>query len=99
MRSHWRVENRLHWVLNMAFQEDESRIHTGHAAHHMSLLRRLALQPAAPGGDATLGDGLPAQQARWNDGYLLKALSNQSAIALPHIGSWQEANHLHGILI
>ncbi len=43
VRSHWGVENRLHWVLDMAFREDESRIRTGHAAHNMSSLRRLAL--------------------------------------------------------
>ncbi len=94
MRSHWSVENRLHWVLNMAFREDESRIRTGHAAHNMSLLRRLALQPAAPGNHRR-----QEQQVGWNDGYLLKVLSNQSAIALPHIGSQQESNQLHGILI
>ncbi len=43
VRSHWGVENRLHWVLDMAFREDESRIRTGHAAHNISILRRLAL--------------------------------------------------------
>lgn len=43
MRSHWGVEIRLHWVLDMAFREDESHIRTGHAAHNISILRRLAL--------------------------------------------------------
>ncbi len=43
VRSYWGVENRLHRVLNLAFREDESRIRTGHAAHNMSILHRLAL--------------------------------------------------------
>ena len=43
VRSHWGVENRLHWILDMAFREDESRIRTGYAAHNMSNLRRLVL--------------------------------------------------------
>ena len=42
VRSHWGIENALHCVLDMAFQEDESRIRTGQAAHNMSILRRLA---------------------------------------------------------
>ncbi len=41
--SHWGIDNRLHWVLDMAFREDESRIRTGHAAHNLSILRRMAL--------------------------------------------------------
>ena len=55
VRSHWGIENSLHWVLDMAFREDESRIRTGHAAHNMSIRRK---------------------QVGWNDGYLLKVLSN-----------------------
>ena len=40
VRSHWGIENSLHWVLDMAFREDASRVRTGHAAHNLSLLRR-----------------------------------------------------------
>lgn len=43
VRKHWGVENELHWVLDIAFREDESRLRKGHGAHNMSLLRRLAL--------------------------------------------------------
>ena len=41
VRGHWGIENRCHWVLDVVFNEDQSRIRTGHAAKNMSLLRRL----------------------------------------------------------
>lgn len=43
IRSHWEVENPLHWCLDVVFAEDASRIRTEKAAHNVSLLRRLAL--------------------------------------------------------
>ena len=43
VRSHWAVENKLHWVLDVTFREDESRIRRGHGAEVMSTLRRLTL--------------------------------------------------------
>lgn len=42
-RYHWAVENSLHWVLDVTFREDESRVRRGHAAHNMAILRQLAL--------------------------------------------------------
>lgn len=43
IRSHWGVENQLHWCLDVLFKEDDSRLREGHAPRNMSLLRRLAL--------------------------------------------------------
>jgi predicted transposase YbfD/YdcC len=43
VRRPWGIENRVHWVLDMAFREDLCRVRCGHGAHHFSLLRRLAL--------------------------------------------------------
>lgn len=40
VRNHWGIENGLHWVMDVVFGEDESRIRTGHAAENMSFLRR-----------------------------------------------------------
>ena len=77
VRTHWGVENRLYWVLDRAFREDASHIHTGHAAHNLSILRNLALNLLRRETAAR------RKQAGWNDGYLLKVLSNWNAIALP----------------
>jgi predicted transposase YbfD/YdcC len=42
-RSHWTVENGLHWVLDVVFREDECRARTGHAARNFSTLRKFSL--------------------------------------------------------
>lgn len=42
-KGHWDIENNLHWMLDTAFQEDDSLIHTGHAPENFSLLRKMAL--------------------------------------------------------
>ncbi|MGH2416364.1 MAG: ISAs1 family transposase, partial [Microcystaceae cyanobacterium] len=43
IRAHWGIENRLHWVLDVTFSEDASRIRQGHGPENFSLLRRMAL--------------------------------------------------------
>ena len=43
VRGHWGIENGLHWVLDVSFDEDQSRMRTDHSAENMALLRRLAL--------------------------------------------------------
>lgn len=42
-RSHWGVENRLHWVLDVTFREDDCRVRKGHAPQNLSALRKFAL--------------------------------------------------------
>jgi predicted transposase YbfD/YdcC len=43
IRSHWSIENSLHWVLDVTFNDDASRIRQGYAAENMGLLRRLSV--------------------------------------------------------
>ena len=42
VRAHWQVENGCHWVLDMTFREDDSRIRRGHGAENFSTLRHFA---------------------------------------------------------
>ncbi len=42
-RSHWKIENQLHWILDIAFREDECRVRTDHAAENLAVLRHMAL--------------------------------------------------------
>jgi len=43
IRGHWGIENRLHWVLDMTFREDDSRVRVGHAPENLAIIRHLAL--------------------------------------------------------
>lgn len=43
IRGHWGIENGLHWILDVAFREDESRTRSGHAGSNLGMLRRVAV--------------------------------------------------------
>jgi hypothetical protein len=49
VRGHWGVENKLHWVLDVQMNEDQSRARAGYAAENLATLRRLALEPVETG--------------------------------------------------
>lgn len=74
-RSHWGVENGLHWVLDVAMSEDTSRIRKDHAPENMALLRRIAVTLLRQ--EKTLKRGVQGKQlkAAMNPGYLLRVLS------------------------
>ena len=44
VRSHWGVENKLHWCLDVTFREDESRIRRGNALHNLGVIRHVAMK-------------------------------------------------------
>jgi predicted transposase YbfD/YdcC len=75
-RSHWKIENQLHWVLDIAFREDESRVRTDHAAENLAVLRHMALNLLK--NEKTAKGGIHAKrlQAGWNNDYLLSILKS-----------------------
>lgn len=74
VRSHWHIENGFHWVLDIAFREDESRVRKDHAPRNLALLRRLALNLLKQ--ETSLKVGVKAKRLRagWDAPYLLKLL-------------------------
>jgi predicted transposase YbfD/YdcC len=74
VRSHWRVENSLHWILDVAFNEDNSRKREGHAAQNFSVLRRIALNLLKNEKSAKCGIKGKRLKAGWDNAYLAKLL-------------------------
>jgi predicted transposase YbfD/YdcC len=77
VRSHWGIENGLHWVLDVCFDEDQCRMRTDHSAENMALLRRLALCLLKKHGRAGSIRGKRLQSG-WNDDFLLEVLGCKS---------------------
>jgi predicted transposase YbfD/YdcC len=75
IRSHWHIENKLHWTLDMAFREDECRVRQGYAAENLAVLRRLCLNLLKQETSAKVGVKAKRLKAGWDMNYLLKVLS------------------------
>jgi predicted transposase YbfD/YdcC len=75
-RSHWKIENQLHWILDIAFREDESRVRKDHAAENLALLRHMALNLLKKEKTAKGGIHAKRLQAGWNNDYLLTILKS-----------------------
>jgi predicted transposase YbfD/YdcC len=78
IRDHWQIENGLHWVLDIAFQEDASRIRKDHAPQNMAVLRHIALNLLKLERSGNIGIAAKRKMAGWNNDYLLKVLCASS---------------------
>ena len=74
-KSHWGIENSLHWVLYVTFDEDHSRVTTAHADQNLAVIRRLALNLLKHERSAKVGIKAKRKKAGWNFDYLMIVLS------------------------
>jgi len=74
IREHWQIENGLHWVLDIAFREDDSRIRKNHAPQNMAILRHLALNLLKQETSVKVGIAAKRKMAGWDNDYLLKVV-------------------------
>lgn len=75
VRNHWGIENSLHWVLDVSFREDESRIRKDNAPENFAVLRHMALNLLKK--ERSLKKSIKSKQltAGWDNNYLTKVLN------------------------
>ena len=71
IRSHWSIENKLHWILDVAFSEDASRKRTGNAAQNFAVLNKIALNLLKNDKSVNIGVKSKRLIAAWSNEYLL----------------------------
>lgn len=76
IRSHWSVENNLHWVLDMSFREDESRIRKGNGQANWVTLRHIALNLLKLDKSIKASIKVKRKRAGWDNTYLLNLISS-----------------------
>ncbi len=79
IRSHWGIESRLHWVLDVAFHEDASRVRVGHAPENFAIIRHVALNLLRQDPSRRTGLANKRFRAALNDAYLRSILDGLSA--------------------
>jgi len=82
VRSHWGIENQLHWCLDIAFDEDRCRIRKEHGAENFAILRHIALNLLKQ--EKTCKRSIKGKRllSGWDDTYLFKVLSGFSSLHL-----------------
>lgn len=77
IRSHWAIENSLHWVLDVTFGDDQSRLRTGHGAKNMAVVRHFAINLVRSTKDKR-SIRLRRKRATWDPNYLAVLLGHLS---------------------
>lgn len=75
-RAHWRIENNLHWTLDVHLREDEARLRKDHAPANLALLLRAARNLLQRCDNSTIPIGHRIKKCAWNDDYLIKAIAH-----------------------
>lgn len=80
VRSHWGVENNVHWILDVAFKEDDCPVHSDHAPENLSQLRKMSLNLLSQEKTAKIGVANKRLKAAWDNQYLAKVLGDASPL-------------------
>jgi len=75
IRTHWSIENSLHWCLDISFREDHCRVRKDHAPENMAVLRHMAINLIKREQSLKAGIQSKRLKAAWDHNYLLKILS------------------------
>ena len=75
IRQHWAIENALHWVLDVTFREDDSRVRDQRAARNLAVLRRMAINLVGRDGSTKASVRARRKRAAWDNDYMLQLLA------------------------
>ena len=75
IRSHWFVENKLHWQLDVSFNEDQNRLRSGYAAENFSMMNKIALNLLKNEKSVKVGVKTKRMKAGWDEDYMMKVLT------------------------
>ena len=75
IRSHWLVENKLHWQLDVSFNEDQNRLRSGYAAENFSIMNKIALNLLKNEKSVKVGVKTKRLKAGWDEAYMMKVLT------------------------
>lgn len=75
VRTHWEIENKIHWVLDITFREDDCRVRKGNGAQNFAVLRRIALNLLRREETAKCSIRAKRLKAGWDHHYLLRVLT------------------------
>lgn len=78
IRNHWGIENKVHWILDVAFREDDQKAKTGNIPENFSLLRRISLNYLKQDKKTKAGIKIKRKKAGWDNNYLLRILGVKS---------------------
>ena len=74
IRSHWQIENQVHWVLDIAFRQDDNRARKANAPQNLAVLEHIALNLLKQEKSLKVGVKAKRLRAGWDPSYLLKVL-------------------------
>lgn len=83
VRTHWSVENALHWTLDMTFREDDSRMRRGYSAENFAMMRRIALSVVKRDTDSKRSLKRRRKICGYDDEYLERLLFNSDSVLAP----------------
>jgi predicted transposase YbfD/YdcC len=76
VRSHWQIENKVHWVLDVAFREDDCRVRKGYGAQNLAVVRHIVLNLLERELRAKCGKKNKRLMGAWDENYLLNILTS-----------------------
>jgi len=82
VRSHWSIENQLHWILDVGFAEDASQTCQGHSAENLAVIRHVGINLLSRDKKTKVGVKTKRLKAGWDDNYLKDVLNSLNVITV-----------------